>query len=101
VLHQELPVLSHGTRNSSHGHVKVTVVVTIDRSGNVVGDAVENRGSSRYFARLAADAAKKWQFAPTDAAEPRQSLLEFDFTRGGVTAQAIPRSAAGSPAARH
>jgi serine/threonine protein kinase len=101
VLHQELPVLSHGTRNSIHGHVKVTVVVTIDRSGNVVGDAVENRGSSRYFARLAADAAKKWQFAPTDAAEPRQSLLEFDFTRGGVTAQAIPRSAAGSPAARH
>lgn len=101
VLHQEIPVLSHGTRSSIHGHVKVTVVVTIDRSGNVVGEAVENRGSSKYFARLAADAAKKWQFAPSDAAEPRQSLLEFDFTRGGVAAQASPRNAGGSPAARH
>jgi len=102
VLHQETPVLSHGTRNSIHGQVKVTVLVTVDRSGNVVGEAVENRGSSKYFARLATDAAKKWQFAATDTIqEPRQWQLVFEFTRGGATAQAIPRGAGGSPAARH
>ena len=101
VLHQETPVLSHSTRNSIHGQVKVTVLVTVDRSGNVVGETVENRGSSRYFARLAADAARKWQFAPTDTQEPRQWLLEFAFTRGGAAAKAIPNSAGGSPAARH
>jgi TonB family protein len=100
VVHQETPVLSHSTRNSIHGQIKVTVLVTVDRSGNVVGEAVENRGSSRYFARLAADAARKWQFAPTDTQDPRQWLLEFAFTRGGAAAQAIPRSAGGSPAAR-
>jgi len=101
VLHQETPVLSHSTRNSIHGQVKVTVLVTVDRSGNVVGEAVENRGSSKYFVRLAADAAKKWQFAPTDMQEPRQWLLEFDFTRSGAAAQATPRSASGLPAAHH
>jgi len=101
VLHQETPVLSHSTRNSIHGQVKVTVLVTVDRSGNIVGEAVENRGSSKYFARLATDAAKKWQFAATDTQEPRQWLLTFEFTRAGATAQAIPRSAGGSPAARH
>jgi serine/threonine protein kinase len=101
VLHQETPVLSHSTRNSIHGQIRVTVLVTVDRSGNVVGEAVENRGSSRYFARLAADAAKKWQFAATDTQEPRQWLLEFEFTRGGAAAKAIPHSAGGSPAARH
>jgi serine/threonine protein kinase len=99
-LHQETPVLSHRTRNSIHGQIKVTVLVTVDRSGNVVGEAVENHGSSRYFARLAADAARKWQFAPTDTQDPRQWLLEFAFTRAGAAAQAIPRSAGGSPAAR-
>lgn len=101
VLHQEMPVLSHSTRNSIHGQVKVTVLVTVDRSGNVVAETVENRGSSKYFARLAADAAKKWQFAATDTQEPRQWLLGFEFTRGGAAGQAVPRSPGGSPAARH
>jgi serine/threonine protein kinase len=101
VLHQETPVLSHSTRNSIHGQIKVTVLVTVDRSGNVAGETVENRGSSKYFVRLAADAAKKWQFAPTDTQEPRQWLLEFDFTRGGAAAQATPRGAGGPPAAHH
>ncbi|MDP9009897.1 MAG: protein kinase [Pseudomonadota bacterium] len=101
VLHQETPVLSHRTRNSIHGQIKVTVLVTVDHAGNVVDEAVENRGSSKFFARLAADAAKKWQFAPTAAQEPRQWLLEFEFTRGGAAGRAVPRSPGGSPAARH
>jgi TonB family protein len=88
VLHQETPVLSHRTRNTIHGQVKVTVLVTVDRSGVVVGEDVRNPGSSKYFTRLAVDAAKKWQFAPAETPEPQQWLLEFDFTRGGVAARA-------------
>ncbi len=88
VLHQETPVLSHRTRNTIHGQVKVTVLVTVDRSGVVVGEDVRNPGSSKYFMRLAVDAAKKWQFAPAETQEPQQWLLEFDFTRGGVAARA-------------
>ena len=92
VLHQEVPALSHGTRNSIRGQIKVTVLVTVDRSGNVVGETVENQGSSKYFARLATEAAKKWKFAPADSQDPRQWLLQFEFTRSGAAGQAAPRT---------
>jgi len=98
VLHQEIPVVSRSARNSVHGQIKVAVLVTVDRSGNVVAETLENRGSSKYFARLAAGAAKKWRFAPAATQEPRQWLLEFEFTRGGGAGRAVPRSPAGSPA---
>ncbi|HXI49316.1 MAG TPA: protein kinase [Steroidobacteraceae bacterium] len=92
VLHQEVPALSHGTRNSIRGQIKVTVLVTVDRSGNVVGETLENQGSSKYFARLSLEAAKKWKFTPADSQDSRQWLVQFEFTRGGAAGQAIPRS---------
>ncbi len=93
VLHQEIPVLSHGTRNSIRGQIKVTVLVTVDRSGNVVGETLENQGSSKYFARLSLEAAKKWKFTPADSQDSRQWLLQFEFTRSGAAGQTVPRSA--------
>jgi serine/threonine protein kinase len=92
VLHQEIPALSHGTRNSIRGQIKVTVLVTVDRSGNVVGETLENQGSSKYFARLGLEAAKKWKFAPADSQDSRQWLLQFEFTRSGAAGQAAPRT---------
>jgi outer membrane biosynthesis protein TonB len=92
VLHQEVPALSHGTRNSIRGQIKVTVLVTVDRSGNVVGETLENQGSSKYFARLSLEAAKKWKFTPADSQDSRQWLLQFEFTRSGAAGQAVPRS---------
>ena len=92
VLHQEVPALSRGTRDSIRGQIKVTVLVTVDRSGNVVGETLENQGSSKYFARLSLEAAKKWRFAPADSQDSRQWLLQFEFTRSGAAGQAVPRS---------
>jgi TonB family protein len=63
------------------------VRVTVDRSGNVVGEKLVSSGSSKYFARLASDAAAKWKFAPADKQGPREWLLRFEFTRGGATGQ--------------
>jgi hypothetical protein len=91
VVHQEIPVISRGARGSIRGEIKVTVQVTVDRTGNVVAEVLENRGSSKYFARVAADAAKKWRFAPADTPTPRQWLLQFDFSRAGAAVQATPR----------
>jgi TonB family protein len=88
VLHQEIPNVSRTARESVHGHIKVTVRVTVDRSGEVVGETVEDPGSSRYFARAATDAARKWRFAPADNQSSRQWLLRFEFTRDGATASA-------------
>jgi TonB family protein len=93
VLHQEIPNVSRSARESIHGHIKVTVRVTVDRAGEVVGEAVEDPGSSKYFARVATEAARKWKFAPADDQNAREWLLRFEFTRDGTTGSATsPRS---------
>ena len=87
VVHQAIPDVPRHARESIRGRIKITVRVTVDRSGNVVGERLVNSGSSRYFARLAADAAAKWKFAPADRQGSREWLLRFEFTRGGATGQ--------------
>jgi hypothetical protein len=91
VIHQEIPTASRHALDSIHGQIKVEILVTVDRAGSVVAQNLENRGSSRYFAHLASEAAKKWRFTPADSAAPRQWSLEFDFTRSGAAVQAAPR----------
>jgi Protein kinase domain len=89
VLHEEFPAISHSTRESIHGQIKVAVSVTVDRAGNVVAENLEVRGSSKYFARLASEAAKKWKFVPADSQSPREWLVQFEFSRSGVTGHAV------------
>jgi outer membrane biosynthesis protein TonB len=62
--------------------------VTVDSSGNVVDETLENPGPSKYFARLATVAARKWKFAPADNQDSREWLLWFEFTRGSTTGHA-------------
>ena len=88
VVHEEIPTVPRGARGTIHGHIKVTVLVIVDRSGNVIDAFVENHGPSSYFARLARDAARKWRFTPADQQDSRQWLLRFEFTRGGATGHA-------------
>jgi TonB family protein len=88
VLHEEIPDISRHARSTIRGHIKIAVRVTVDRSGNVVGEALENPGPSRYFARQATSAARKWKFAPADNQDSRKWLLRFDFSRGGATGYA-------------
>jgi TonB family protein len=93
VLHEEIPDVPRRTRESIRGHIKVAVGVTVDSSGNVVDETLENPGPSKYFARLAAEAARKWKFAPAGNHRSRKWLLQFEFTRGGTTGHATaPRS---------
>ena len=87
VVHQAIPDVSRHARESIRGRIKIMVRVTVDRSGNVVGEKLVSSGSSRYFARLASDAAAKWKFAPADKQGSREWLLRFEFTRGGATGQ--------------
>jgi outer membrane biosynthesis protein TonB len=89
VLHQEIPEVSRVILGRIRGHVNVAVRVLVDPSGNVVGEFFENAGPSRYFARLAGDAAGAWTFAPTDQRGSRVWLLRFEFTRDGATVRAV------------
>jgi serine/threonine protein kinase len=88
VLHQEIPDVSRSARESIRGVIKIGVRVIVDRSGNVVAATVDNRGSSKYLARAAMDAAKKWKFAQAADPASRVWLLHFEFTRAGTTAHA-------------
>jgi Protein kinase domain len=92
VLHEEIPNVSLRSRETIHGHVKVTVRVSVDPSGTVVSDVLENPGPSKYFARLAGQAASKWKFAPADHQPTRQWLVHFEFSRDGTKAQAVSRN---------
>jgi TonB family protein len=89
VLHQEIPDVPRHARNTIRGHIQVTVRVTVDNSGDVVGETLEIPGPSGYFARLATTAARKWKFAPADNQNPRRWLLRFGFSRGGATVHAV------------
>jgi TonB family protein len=91
VLHEEIPDVSRRARDSIRGQIKVVVRVTVDRAGNVAAENLEVRGASRYFSRLATEAARKWKFAPADGPSAREWLVEFEFSRSGATGQAVPR----------
>jgi TonB family protein len=93
VLHEVIPDVPRSARDTIHGHIAVAVRVTVDRAGNVVDESIENHGPSKYFARLATEAARKWKFAPTNDPVTRKWLLRFEFTRGGATGHAAaPKS---------
>jgi outer membrane biosynthesis protein TonB len=88
VLHEVIPDIAHAIRGKIRGHINVRVRVLVDPSGEVVGQFLESPGPSRYFARLAGDAAGEWKFAPAEGRGPRVWLLYFEFTRAGATAHA-------------
>jgi TonB family protein len=86
VLHEEIPDVPLHARDTIRGIIKIWVRVTVDGSGKVVDESVQNPGRNRYFVRLAADAAKKWKFEPADNQTSRKWLLQFEFTRRGAAA---------------
>lgn len=81
-----IPDTPQSALNTIRGTVRVIVRVTIDKTGAVVGATAEEPGPSRYFERLALEAARKWTFNPDPAHEQRTMLLKFGFTRSGVAA---------------
>jgi TonB family protein len=90
VLHEEIPVVPRSSSDTIHGTITVVVRVTVDRSGSVVDETLENPGPSKYFARLATTAARSWKFGPADGQNSREWLVSFAFTRDSTTGHATP-----------
>jgi hypothetical protein len=61
----------------------------VNKDGTVFAALVDNRGPSRYFERLAIEAAKKWRFTEVDSPDRRIEIVRFDFTREGAAAHAV------------
>jgi TonB family protein len=89
-VHAQMPDVARSALRTIHGRIKIAVLVDVDRSGTVIAAHLKNSGPSSYFAHLASEAARKWTFAPVDEPGTRQWLLQFEFTRSGVTGVATP-----------
>jgi TonB family protein len=84
VVHAVIPAVSRSARNTIQGRVKVRVRVQVNPSGNVTSAVLDSAGPSKYFARLALDAAHGWTFSPAQAdgkAVVSQWILRFTFSR--------------------
>jgi TonB family protein len=86
VLEQVLPEPSQKAQGTIHGTVRVRVKVHVDAAGSVSGAEFDAPGPSRYFADLALQAARRWDFAPAKVdghAVPSEWLIVFHFTPSG------------------
>ncbi len=87
VIHQVMPEVSPSARNTIQGHVRVTIRVAVDASGDVTSATFDSPGPSKYFAGKAMEAAQGWKFSPAEAngqAIPSQWILRFAFGKAGT-----------------
>jgi TonB family protein len=83
-----MPEVARSANDTIRGHFKVGVRVQIDGLGNVVDATLEDPGPSKYFARLAIAAARKWKFARPGKQDSREWLVWFEFARDSVSGHA-------------
>jgi TonB family protein len=94
VVRAVMPDVSRSARNTIEGKVRVQVRVQVDASGNVVSAKLASPGPSKYFARLALEAAQDWKFTPAQAQGQlvaSQWILRFVFTRSNT--EVVPEKA--------
>jgi TonB family protein len=87
-VNEVIPEVPQSALQTIRGTVRVSVRVIVDREGAVLAAISDDHGPSRYFERLALEAAKKWTFKPADTEAQRIMLVRFSFTREGTTARA-------------
>jgi TonB family protein len=88
-LHEEISEVSQSARRAIRGHVKVGVRIVIDPNGSVIAATADRVGRSRYFQRVAMEAARKWTFPAIDSHSRRVMQIHFDFSRDETTGRAV------------
>jgi TonB family protein len=88
-VHEVIPEVPLRAQRTIRGHIKVWVRVIVNPDGSVFAATADRAGSSRYFERLALEAAKKWTFPPVDTPAQRLMQVRFDFSREGTTGRAV------------
>ncbi|MGD0939805.1 MAG: TonB family protein [Terracidiphilus sp.] len=87
VVEQVLPDLLPKAVSSIHGQFVVKVRVSVDPTGAVSDADFDSEGPSKYFAKAALEAAKRWRFKPAEVggeAVASAWVLEFRFKRDGA-----------------
>jgi len=90
VIQRVMPQVSPSARRTIQGTIKVRVKVDVDAAGNVQNAALES-AQSKYFSRIALEAAREWKFSPASADESGAGewKLQFAFSRAKTEASAV------------
>ncbi len=86
-IHEVLPTVPTSALRTIRGTVRVSIQVSLAPDGTVRSASSRIPGPSRYFERLALEAARQWRFTPANAQDAPSRLLTFSFTREGVSAR--------------
>jgi TonB family protein len=92
VVRRVMPQVSPSALRTIQGRIKVRVNVEVDSAGNVGKATLESAGPSKYFSRVALEAARDWRFSPAQTGEQgtaREWRLQFAFTRRGTDVSAV------------
>lgn len=87
VVEKTLPDVPASARNTITGKIRVSVRVAVNAAGEVTDTALTTPGPSKYFARLAEEASRRWKFKPAEAdGQPVASawMLRYQFTQSGT-----------------
>lgn len=87
VAQQVVPDVPQSARDTIRGTVRVGVRLSVDTAGNVTEAELDNPGPSKYFSRLALEAAQQWKFEPPKMQGQNvlsDWLLRFQFTGQGT-----------------
>lgn len=91
VSERVLPQVPRSARETIHGKVRVKVRISVDSSGKVSSAVLSSPGPSKYFARLALEASRKWQFIPAEVnGQPTQTQWVLEYKFGRSTTEVIP-----------
>jgi TonB family protein len=89
VLDQVLPEVSDRARGTIQGKVRVSVRVHVEPAGNVSQAELDAPGPSKYFADLAIQAARRWEFTAPEVdghSVPSEWVIRFEFTQADTKA---------------
>jgi|HubBroStandDraft_1064217.scaffolds.fasta_scaffold00474_21 TonB family protein len=91
VARRVMPQVAPSARRTIEGTIKVRVKVDVDAGGNVAKATLESGGPSKYFSRIALEAARDWKFSPAHADESgvREWKLQFAFSRAKTEVSAV------------
>jgi TonB family protein len=92
VVRRVMPRVSPNALRTIQGRIKVRVNVEVDAAGSVGKATLESAGPSKYFSRVALEAARDWKFSPAQTDEQgaaREWKLQFAFSRSGTEASAV------------
>jgi TonB family protein len=89
IVQRVMPEISPSARRTIRGTIKIGVGVDVDAAGNVTSARIASGGGSKYFSRVALEAAREWKFYPSpDVAGARAWKLQFTLSRSRMEASA-------------